>query len=337
MSVTLAKYGRQLPTASGSNQSAVEAARPLYAELISSEVFQRLKQIAFLGAIDYVGAVDPKPKQSRYEHTLGVAKLALEYSAQANLTENEQNVLVVAALMHDIGHAPLSHSLEPLFKHHFHLDHHHVGELLIKGELPLGKEIWMILRKHRIQPEMIIALLNGELCTRYSEAITCRINIDTIDAISRSSRYIFGNQIGPSSASIVRALVRKDEESWPILDSFWRLKDVVYSSLIYGPLGVLADNLSRAYMRRNLQRFSAKDFTSTDTDLLERHTDLLGLLSSLNKNSEEGDDRNPEKVVRCKMRAFIIDESVRPIDGRDLHNRYKHVRLQARVKTRPRR
>lgn len=336
MSVTLVRHG-SFPTAPAKSQSAVEAEHPLYADLIGSEVFQRLKCIAFLGAIDYVGVIDPKPKQSRYEHTLGVAKLALEYSAQANLTENEQNLLVVAALLHDIGHAPLSHSLEPLFKHHFHIDHHHVGELLIKGELPLGKEISMILRKHRVQQERIIALLNGEICTRYSEAITCRINIDTIDAITRSSRYIFGDQIGPSSTSIVRSLVMKDEESWPILDSFWRLKDVVYSSLICGPLGALADNLSRAYMRRNLHRFSAKDFTSTDTDLLKRHTDLLGLLSSLNKNSDEGDARKPEKVVRCKTRAFIIDESVRPTDGRDFHNRYKHVRLEARVKTKPRR
>jgi len=87
-----------------------------YAELLDTAVFRRLADIRFLGAIDYfirpTGKRLNQRRHTRLEHTLGVGHLALLYSHLAGLSEQQENFVVAAALLHDIGHPPLSHSME---------------------------------------------------------------------------------------------------------------------------------------------------------------------------------------------------------------------------------
>lgn len=93
---------------------------PFLARLAESVAVTRLKDIGFLGAIDYVRFGNEKQKDrqyfNRYEHSLGVAFLALNYSKAKDLSEYDSRVLASAGLLHDVGHGPLSHTLEPIFK-----------------------------------------------------------------------------------------------------------------------------------------------------------------------------------------------------------------------------
>jgi HD superfamily phosphohydrolase len=94
---------------------------PLFAELVATPAFQRLKSIRFLGGIDYLLVRAPNGakgniRYTRYQHSLGVARLALLYCEERGLSFSERRMIWVAALLHDVGHAPLSHSLEPVFQ-----------------------------------------------------------------------------------------------------------------------------------------------------------------------------------------------------------------------------
>jgi HD superfamily phosphohydrolase len=94
---------------------------PLFAELVATPAFQRLKSIRFLGGIDYLlvrvpNGANRNIRYTRYQHSLGVARLALLYGNQRGLSFSERRILYVAALLHDVGHAPLSHSLEPVLR-----------------------------------------------------------------------------------------------------------------------------------------------------------------------------------------------------------------------------
>jgi HD superfamily phosphohydrolase len=42
------------------------------------------------------------------------------------------------ALLHDIGHLPISHSLEPVFLSVFGIDHHHASEDIFFGRVAIG-------------------------------------------------------------------------------------------------------------------------------------------------------------------------------------------------------
>jgi HD superfamily phosphohydrolase len=63
---------------------------PLFAELVATPAFQRLKSVRFLGGIDYLLVRSPNGigrniRYTRYQHSLGVARLALLYSEERAL------------------------------------------------------------------------------------------------------------------------------------------------------------------------------------------------------------------------------------------------------------
>ncbi len=92
-------------------------------ELIDSSVFQRLRRIRQLGTgyLVYHGA-----EHSRFGHSLGVMEIAtkvfnaIRRRRQDLLTSPEEweryeQILRLAALLHDVGHAPFSHASEDIF------------------------------------------------------------------------------------------------------------------------------------------------------------------------------------------------------------------------------
>lgn len=106
---------------------------PLAKELLSTRAMKRLSGIGFLGAIDYVtkgsGRAAYRRRHNRLEHSIGVALLAQRFCEVAEVTERERLTLVAAGLLHDVGHGPLSHTLEPVFSDYFGIDHDSVAQI----------------------------------------------------------------------------------------------------------------------------------------------------------------------------------------------------------------
>jgi len=93
-----------------------DAAEALAIDLIDSAPFQRLRRIRQLGTafLTFHGA-----ESSRFTHSLGVlhvARLALNNLVRLHPElESHRGVLLAAALLHDVGHGPLSHSGEEMY------------------------------------------------------------------------------------------------------------------------------------------------------------------------------------------------------------------------------
>ena len=91
-------------------------AEALVIDLIDTAPFQRLRRIRQLGPayLTFHGA-----ESSRFTHSLGVLQLARQaleaLRHQAPALEGQAGVLYAAALLHDVGHGPLSHSGEEMF------------------------------------------------------------------------------------------------------------------------------------------------------------------------------------------------------------------------------
>ena len=91
-------------------------AESLAIDLIDTAAFQRLRRIRQLGPayLTFHGA-----ESSRFTHSLGVlhvARLALQHleSTYPHLAQYRV-ILYAAALLHDVGHGPLSHAGEEMF------------------------------------------------------------------------------------------------------------------------------------------------------------------------------------------------------------------------------
>ena len=163
-------HSHNLPLYDFSNPIDIEAVSgldPLFFELVRTPAFQRLKSIRFLGGIDYLLVRTPNGtayniRYTRYQHSLGVARLAMMYSEEKALAGGERRLAYVAALLHDIGHAPLSHSLEPVFTKHFGIDHHQAANAILRGSVPIGQGLADILDRYQIDVERVIRIISGE-------------------------------------------------------------------------------------------------------------------------------------------------------------------------------
>ena len=96
-----------------------DPAEALAIDLIDSAPFQRLRRIRQLGTafLTFHGA-----ESSRFTHSIGVlhvARLALNNLVRLHPElEAHRGVLLAAALLHDVGHGPLSHSGEEMYGLH---------------------------------------------------------------------------------------------------------------------------------------------------------------------------------------------------------------------------
>lgn len=92
---------------------------PRIRELVDSRPFQRLNSIGQLGL---VSLVYPGARHTRFEHSLGayrmcllfLKRLATDATFSETISSRDAERLIVAALLHDVGHWPYCHPIEDM-------------------------------------------------------------------------------------------------------------------------------------------------------------------------------------------------------------------------------
>lgn len=286
---------------------------PLFAELIATRAFRRLQSIRFLGGIDYLLVRSPNGvkgniRHTRYQHSLGVAGLALMYTDLRALPFSDRRHVCAAALLHDIGHPPLSHSLEPVFKEVFGIEHHQAMKDLISGRVPLGREVYETLRRHYVDIERIIAIVTGG-ADDHDGFFSGPINFDTIEGILRSLTYANPNISMPKPAAVVEAaLWRRDERDCATVDEFWQCKDFVYRHIINAPNGILADYACQSFLRAHLDSIRVCDYYGTEAQIFRKLPGLTRLLRSPSFTADMVRRLN-ESVSYTARRFFVVPDA----------------------------
>jgi uncharacterized protein len=294
----------------------------LIREIVQSDAFQRLSDIRFLGAIDYLtfpNGSSRNKRHTRFHHSLCVGRLARQYSQKCALSDHDEKHVVVAGLLHDVGHGPLSHSLEPVFKERFRLTHHEATGLIIKGSVPVGHALPGIFRRHGLNADEITDLISGTSHSAHAELFSSPVNIDTIEAILRAYTYISPAVTILRPRRVLQAVIDRGSSDTEILDSFWNLKNIVYRDLITSRLGVLADYICREYMRSNAAKFWSGNYFITETALRKGHPLLFSLLKELRATHQVP----IQTRIEYQQRTFFIDPSVQLSDFGSLHGRYR--------------
>ncbi|OYD14339.1 hypothetical protein CH330_08875 [candidate division WOR-3 bacterium JGI_Cruoil_03_51_56] len=78
-------------------------------DIVDTPTFQRLRRIRQLAFAHYVY---PGATHTRFEHSLGVFHIAGRLADKMKLSRSNRNLVLQAALLHDIGHGPFSHVSE---------------------------------------------------------------------------------------------------------------------------------------------------------------------------------------------------------------------------------
>jgi hypothetical protein len=98
------------------------------AALLDTPPIQRLRRVTQLGTVHLVY---PAANHTRFEHSLGVYHLMNRALSHLDLDGPRAERLRAAALLHDVGHSPYSHNLEPVIHRYTGKYHDDVTNLLV--------------------------------------------------------------------------------------------------------------------------------------------------------------------------------------------------------------
>jgi HD superfamily phosphohydrolase len=161
--------------------------------LIDTPEFRRLAQVSQLGL---VSLVYPAANHTRFEHSLGVYRMALLYLKQlshderfrATISAADAEVFLVAALLHDLGHWPFCHPLEDIRLPCVPQHELFANSFLLEGEIAdTLRDQW------NIQPRDVVSLLSEKPRDSRSailkSLLSGPIDVDKMDYLVRDSLH----------------------------------------------------------------------------------------------------------------------------------------------------
>ncbi|MFM1753659.1 MAG: hypothetical protein RLZZ236_598 [Bacteroidota bacterium] len=149
-------------------------------DLIQHPYFQRLRRISQMG-LSYL--VYPGANHTRFHHALGCMHLmqkavdVLRFKG-VFISEEEENALFIAILLHDIGHGPFSHAMEKSIVEDVH---HESISLLFMNQL-----------NHEFNGQLSLAIqvFKGEYHRKFMlQLISSQLDMDRMDYLKRDSFY----------------------------------------------------------------------------------------------------------------------------------------------------
>ncbi len=151
---------------------------PYALALVDTPTFQRLRHVRQTGTAHLVY---PGANHTRFEHSLGAHHLAQVASQALDLPPGQARLLGAAALLHDVGHGPFSHTSEAVVEQATGRSHEeHTVERL-------HAELAEPLEDHDIDPREIERLLLGEHPLK--ALISGPLDVDRIDYLLRDGHY----------------------------------------------------------------------------------------------------------------------------------------------------
>lgn len=184
---------------------------PVILDLLNCREFQRLRRIKQLGTTSYSfhGA-----EHSRFSHSVGVYEItrqicdlfARNYPSQTTQdglwNDNERLVALCAALLHDIGHGPYSHTFEKIFN----TDHE---EMTCRIILDKTTQIHQILANTDASlPKKVVAVIQKTYPNQQVvQMISSQLDADRMDYLLRDS-YFTGAKYGTFDLTRILRVMR---------------------------------------------------------------------------------------------------------------------------------
>ena len=132
-------------------------------ELLKTPEMNKLSHIKQLGLAHLVF---PGAHHTRFEHSLGVSHVSSMMAESLGLDRYETDTVSVAALLHDVGHGPYSHTLEHILHERGGLDHMSITEGIIVGDYDILRDGEDSSIQNRISVPEILSLIHISEPTR---------------------------------------------------------------------------------------------------------------------------------------------------------------------------
>lgn len=259
-------------------------------DLINHKYFQRLRRIKQLGLTNLVY---PGALHTRFHHAIGAMHLMQEAiltlkNKDIKITHDEENAVLAAILLHDIGHGPFSHALEhSLVKG---VSHETISSLIMTK---LNKEL-----KGKL--DLAIKIFNNNYHKPFlHQLVSSQLDMDRLDYLKRDS-FFTGVSEGVISSdriikmlNVVRGELVVEHKAIYSIEKFLIARRLMYWQVYLHKTVLSAETLLVNILKRakelsgrgeklfatpTLQLFLENSFTKSD---FEKHTHLLDKFAEL--------------------------------------------------------
>mgnify|MGYP000941035780 FL=1 len=152
---------------------------------LDSKEFQRLRRIRQLGG-DF--QVYPTAEHSRFSHSLGVYEIVRRMvteikSLSVELSEYDKICVMLAGLLHDVGHGPFSHAFEHVTNH----SHEDYTAKIILGETELNQVLTEV--SPRLPEDVVSIIEHNHPNDILNQIISGQLDADRMDYLLRDSYF----------------------------------------------------------------------------------------------------------------------------------------------------
>lgn len=216
-------------------------------DLIEHPYFQRLRRISQMG-LSFL--VYPGAHHTRFHHALGCMHLmqkaigVLKFKG-VSISEDEANALLIAILLHDVGHGAFSHALE-------HSIVKNVSHELIS-------EQFMLELNHEFKGKLSLAIqiFKGQYPRAFfHQLITSQLDVDRMDYLKRDSFYTGVSEGNINSERIITMfnVVDNDlvieEKGLYSIEKFLTARRLMYWQVYLHKTGLIAEQLLVKALKR---------------------------------------------------------------------------------------
>lgn len=289
---------------------------------LDSKEFQRLRRIRQLGG-DF--QVYPTAEHSRFSHSLGVYEIVRRMvteikSLSVELSEYDKICVMLAGLLHDVGHGPFSHAFEHITKH----SHEDYTAKIILGETELNQVLAEV--SPRLPEDIVSIIEHNHPNDILNQIISGQLDADRMDYLLRDS-YFSATSYGQFDLErILRTMrVRKIDENKKALvvkytgihsvEDYIMARYQMYWQVYYHPV-------ARSYEAVFIQLFNRlKDIFK---DNKEYFSDMKVLIPFLEKNVvsvEEYFKLDENSLLYCCSLIQDKDDEIAADLARRLQNR----------------
>lgn len=291
---------------------------------LDSKEFQRLRRIRQLGG-DF--QVYPTAEHSRFSHSLGVYEIVRRMVTEvktlcAELTEYEKVCVMLAGVLHDVGHGPFSHAFEHVTNH----SHEEYTAKIILGDTELNSILRAVSKK---MPEDIVSIIqHTHENDILNQIVSGQLDADRMDYLLRDS-YFTATSYGQFDLErILRTMrVRKTSEGRKVIvvkhtgihsvEDYIMARYQMYWQVYYHPV-------ARSYEAVFIQLFNRlKDIFKDNKDYFEDMKVLIPFLEKAEVSEEEYFRLDENSLLYCC--ALIQDKE--DVIAADLAKRLQNRKL----------
>jgi len=290
-------------------------------EIIDSFPVQRLRRLRQLAGTEFVY---PGANHTRFEHSVGVMHLAGLLSENPNLSqvlsEDEVQIIRIAALLHDVGHGPFSHVFEHILTKFLNKTHEDMTTWIIQKS-----ELRDVINKLGYSSNMIgklaVGLLHKPSRAYMDQIIRSAVDVDKLDFIVRDT-YHTGAQYGYVDIfrlihmlDILNENLAIDLGALSALESFILARIESFRSIYFHRVGRAVQIMLATAMEEAKDELGLTDFKSPEQYLALNDYTMWTMLKECKKSKAIIENLERRRLLKCvyDQTFYMKDKTVSSI------------------------